>query len=66
MIAFLLSPLMPFLALLGLLALVVVALAIAFPRRSLSFLAAFAGQLLEDMDARRRRRSLRLAKRVRP
>ncbi len=66
MIAALLSPLMPFLALLGLLALVVLALAIAFPRRALTLLAAFADQLLDALEARRRRRSLRLAKRVRP
>ena len=64
MIAALLLPVMPFLALLGLLALVVVALACAFPRRALHLLAAFADQMLNAMDLRRRRRSLRLARRI--
>ena len=62
--AALVSPLMPFLALLGMIALVAVALAIAFPGAVLPRLAAFFDQLLAAREQRRRLRSTRLARRI--
>lgn len=54
----------PALSFIGAGALVVIALACAFPRRVLRLVAAFADQLLDGLEARRRRRSLRLARRI--
>ncbi len=54
----------PALSFIGAGTLVAVALACAFPRRALRLVAAFADQLLDALEARRRRRSMRLARRI--
>lgn len=64
MIAALLLPVMPFLALLGGVALVAVALVVAFPEAVVPRLAAFFSQIQAGLAARRRARSARLARRI--